>query len=66
MKRITKFDKPTQVRFYDRDSGCYIIGIGYGEEVICGCSGDVFKIDEVEPIVPLEWTDIDAIIRGDW
>lgn len=73
MKRITKFDKPTQVMFYDIEKGCHTGGIGYGKEVICGCCGAIFEIDELyetelpnkEPIIPMEWIDIEAEIRGD-
>ena len=64
------FDNPTQVKFYDSDAGeCgeYVGGIAYRNEVICGCCGGTFEIEElceyapsgVNPIIICEdWMDI--------
>lgn len=74
MKRITKFDKPMQVKFYDYDGDHYNGGIAYGKEVICGCCGGIFELEElyeftpkgIEPIILLDgWISIEAEIRGD-
>lgn len=74
MKRITKFDKPTQVKFHIYDGKHYNGGIGYGEEIICGCCSCVYKIKDlyefapngIEPIIVFDdWIDIETEIRGD-
>ena len=71
----TNFDVPTQVKFWDYEGAHYIGGIGYRDEIICGCCGGVFKISEIyefapaeveEPIVALEdWVNLEEEIRGD-
>ena len=68
-----KYYTPTQVKFYDADSGRYIGGIAYDDYIICGCCGGIFEIAEVlgcapegtEPIIDLEWTDIAHTIAGE-
>ena len=74
--RIKVFDIPTQVRFFE---GAYwLTGIGYKDEIICGCCGGVFQIDQiyelaeeadteiVDPIQPYKnWIDISEEIRGE-
>ena len=54
-----RFDFPTQVMFIDIDSTVdnfealnlqeviYLGGIGYNDEIICGCCGAIFSIDEL-------------------
>lgn len=69
-----KFTVPTQVRFWDYDNRKYMGGIAYGNEVICGCCGGTFLIDEIyefapEGVDPLTaydyWVDISEEIKGD-
>lgn len=71
--RYRKFDEPTQVYFWDSENECWVGGIGYGTEIICGCCGGVIDIDEIyefapDGIDPLhifdEWVDISAEIIG--
>jgi hypothetical protein len=69
------FTKPTQVKFLYADYHHYVGGIAYGSEIICGCCGSIFDIDELledadptDPrpvIIPLEWVDISNEIKGD-
>lgn len=68
-----KFDKPTQVAFWDVDNNLWCGGIAYGTEIICGCCGGVIDIDELyefapEGIDPIkiynDWVDINAEIIG--
>ena len=67
----TYYELPTQVAFYDVYGDHYDLGIAYRDEIICGCCGCVFSIEEiledmpsgVDPIIEAEmWADIsDAI-----
>jgi hypothetical protein len=69
------FETPTQVKFWDPDGGHYTAGIAYKDEIICGCCGSVFEIEEiiedtkndgVVPIIPYElWVDLVSEIAGD-
>lgn len=71
MKRF--YDVPTQVYFVDED-GVWRGGIAYRDEIICGCCGGVYEIDEViefapeyvqQPIHKYEnWVDLSDEIRG--
>lgn len=53
--RICKdyYEKPTQVMFidinesYDRETPKIIGGIAYQDEIICGCCGSIFSIEEL-------------------
>lgn len=64
--RFTKFDQPTQVAFWDSENDCYLGGIAFGTNVICGCCGSVIPIDEIyefapssiEPIKDYGWVDM--------
>lgn len=67
------FEIPTQVKFWD---GRYIDGIAYRDEIICGCCGGIFRINEIyefapdtleeDPIVVYDnWVDINYNICGD-
>lgn len=65
------FEKPTQVKFWDPDGDNYWIGgIGYRDEIICGCCGSVFKVSELlkddpNSIIQLPWIDINEEIWCD-
>lgn len=61
------FETPTQVKFWDPDGGHYTAGIAYKDEIICGCCGGVFEIEDgVVPIIPYElWVDLVSEIAGD-
>lgn len=69
------FESPKQVKFWDVDGGHYTAGIAYKDEIICGCCGGVFEIEEVvadamsdgvEPIIPYDyWVDLVSEIAGD-
>lgn len=77
--RTLYYDKPTQVKFLDffeNDKPCWIGGIAYHNEIICGCCGGVFKIYELyeraeehkyedSPIEALIWIDISEAIKGE-
>jgi hypothetical protein len=81
-EKIEAFDIPTQVKFFDGqffDSEYWLIGIGYKDEIICGCCGSVFPIDQiyevadeadteiVDPIQPYKhWIDFSEDIRGEY
>lgn len=47
------FEEPTQVLFVDEE-GTWCSGIAYRDEIICGCCGGVFDIDEIIEFAP-EW-----------
>lgn len=69
----TFYDAPTQVYFVDED-GVWRGGIAYRDEIICGCCGGIYEIDEViefapeyvqQPIHKYEnWVDLSDEIRG--
>ena len=74
------FDRPTQVVFADPDNpgaGEWLVGIAYRDEIICGCCGGVFSIDDVIEMATEdgihcaiyeypEWNDIaDEIVGGE-
>ena len=77
MERQMYYDKPTQVMFYDfcEIDGYYNAGIAYCDNIICGCCGGVFSIEEIyeladsdglmNPIIRIDWVDISDEIRGD-
>lgn len=44
--RIDYFDTPVQVKFMC-ENGDWMMGIGYRDEIICACCGDVIKIAEI-------------------
>lgn len=62
------YGTPCQVRFWG--NGEYFGGIAYHDIIICGCCGDVLKIDDVvekakqdgihfdDAIIELEWLNI--------
>ena len=72
------FDRPTQVVFADPDNpGDWLAGIAHRDEIICGCCGGVFNIDDVIEMATEdgvrcaiheypEWNDIaDEIVGGE-
>ena len=73
------FDFPVQVLFFDgndeENNSHYCAGIGYKDEIICGCCGAILSIEEIEQdakeegvtsiYVFSEWVDITADIKGD-
>lgn len=67
MKRY--YEVPTQVRWFDSVNKRWIGGIAYKGEVICGCCGGVFELDnfkedEVEELGGY-WVNIEEEIRGE-
>lgn len=75
MKKYDYFGVPTQVKFWDSDTGSYLGGIAYRNEIICGCCGDVFDISEIyefapdtlkeDPVVPYDtWVNLSSKIRN--
>ena len=59
------YDTPTQVIFIPQGE-CPCAGIAYHDEVICGCCGGVFCMDEVLIVKEYPWETLhDAIIGGD-
>lgn len=59
------FDCPTQVLFRDPDNEeGFIGGIAYRDEIICGCCGGIFELNEVSDLLPIDWIDISDSIRG--
>ena len=70
------FTNPTQVMFYDSSNEKFIAGIGYNDEIICGCCGAIFEISDVledaqemnisNPIRVFDtWVDLEDAIVGD-
>ena len=68
--RIKSFEIPTQVAFKCEDTeNEWTGGIGYGEEIICGCCGSTFPIDEIyedngDIYVFKNWVSIEGEIIG--
>ena len=61
------FEEPTQVAFTDPYDGRQLAGIGYKNEVICGCCGTRYavKVLTKDGITVLPWADlVDEIIGG--
>lgn len=61
------FEEPVQVAFIDPHDGRQLAGIGYKNEVICGCCGTRYavKVLAKDGIIVLPWTDlVDEIIGG--
>lgn len=66
------FESPVQVKFrvdeetMKEEGRAYLFGIAYHNEIICGCCGGVFEVEECEEIVEYEeWTDIEDGIGGE-
>ena len=60
MEKYNYFSVPTQVKFWD--GRCYIDGIAYQDEIICGCCGGRFRISDIYEVAP-DTLDNDPIIR---
>jgi hypothetical protein len=61
------FEEPTQVKFFDPYNGEQLAGIGYKNEIICGCCGTTMSVALAlrsdKPIETLEWVSlVDEII----
>ena len=53
------FEKPTALAYWNAEEERYFGGIGYKDEVICGCYGDALKIENIYASAPC---DINPII----
>lgn len=64
------FDKPTQVIFtFDNGTNREkSAGIAYHDEIICGCCGGIFHLDEADVVIEkqLSWVDLCEEIRYSW
>ena len=70
------YGTPCQVRFYETFTAKYYYGIAYHDFIICGCCGEVRKIEDIikdaenvgihwdDAIVELEWINLLDIIKG--
>ena len=68
------FDEPKQVIFADPDNeGEWLSGIAYKDEIICGCCGGIFEIEDVinsvedpeKAIFPYkDWETLEYEIKG--
>ena len=78
MEQKSYFDRPAQVVFADPDnSGEWLAGIAYHDEIICACCGGVFNIDDVIEMAEedgicqaiyeySEWNDVaDEVVGGE-
>lgn len=45
--KITSFDIPRQVKFYDSWNNEFATGIGYQDFIICGCCGGIFNLEDL-------------------
>lgn len=62
------FERPTQVKFLDRENNIWVGGIAYKNEIICGYCGDVVDIDEFaehEIVIYDYWVNISDEIIGE-
>lgn len=59
------FEKPTALAYWNAEEERYFGGIGLRNEVICGCYGDLLKIEDIQASAP---SDINPIIEypGHW
>ena len=48
------FEKPTALAYWNAEEERYFGGIGYKEEVICGCYGDALKIEDIYASAPYD------------
>ena len=73
IKRLVEDKAPVQVMFYDGENMC--AGILFGEQIICGCCGGVFDVDDIVEMARADgedairlfdtWADLSDEIRGD-
>ena len=47
MNKNKYFDRPIQVVYWNAENECWTGGIAYHNEIICGCCGGIFMIDEL-------------------
>lgn len=75
MEQKFYFPVPRQVLFVDPDGGKYAAGIAFGNQIICGCCGGVFEVEEIiemakehtdGPAIKMyrEWEPISDAIKG--
>lgn len=59
------YSKPTQVQFFTKgdDKNPALVGIAYGNEIICACCGGIFELSECKIIQELKWIDFSEYIR---
>ena len=65
---IKYFEKPTQVKFFDKDNNIWVGGIAYHGEIICGCCGGTLEIDELaehEMVIYDDWVNLSYEIIGE-
>lgn len=61
------FEVPTQVVFVDPDAeGNWLSGIAYRNEIICGCCGGVFEIEDVIDAAQADNLKCGIYAYGDW
>ena len=63
------FEYPTQVIFQDPYDDRELAGIGYKDEVICGCCGTAYAVKAIltpknSVIITLSWTNLVDEIKG--
>ena len=63
-EKIKYFDKPTMVRFKDKEQDIELGGIAYRDEIICGECGGIIEIDDenFEIVKILSWCDVSDYI----
>lgn len=66
MKKYDYFAVPTQVKFWDYEGGHYLGGIAYRDEIICGCCGGIFDINEIYKFAPDELKEDPIVVYNDW
>ena len=59
------YNAPTQVLFRSEidDENSVLVGIAYGNEIICADCGGIFELPECEILEELEWIDFSKYIR---
>lgn len=53
-EKIQSFEKPTALAYWNAEEERYFGGIGYKEEVICGCYGDALNIEDIYASAPCD------------
>ena len=56
------FEKPTALAYWNAEEERYFGGIGYKEEVICGCYGDALKIEDIYAARPVTLIPLSTIL----
>lgn len=60
------FGIPTQVKFWDYEGGHYLGGIAYRDEIICGCCGGIFDINEIYQFAPITLEEDPIVVYDNW